>query len=70
MFLAYLNKFNLPVFFLRLLAYMYAKFLRSLTRNMQVMRDVYGDVAVGGADAGFLLSPGEDDAASTSTWVV
>lgn len=35
--LAYMNKFNLLVFFLRLMAYIYAKFLRRLLQNLQLM---------------------------------
>eukprot|EP00397_Hematodinium_sp_SG-2012_P045849 GEMP01051626.1.p1 GENE.GEMP01051626.1~~GEMP01051626.1.p1 ORF type:complete len:214 (+),score=39.48 GEMP01051626.1:488-1129(+) len=36
-FMAYINKFNLLIFFLRLIAYMYARFLRSLCLNMQLV---------------------------------
>ncbi|CAD7950924.1 unnamed protein product [Amoebophrya sp. A25] len=34
----YLNKFNLVVFFLRLLSYLYSKFLRSVAQHMAVLR--------------------------------
>lgn len=34
-FMAYINKFNLLIFFLRIIAYMYACFLRSLCVSMQ-----------------------------------
>lgn len=46
--LAYINKFNLPVFFLRILAYIYAKFLKGLTQNMQIL----GIAGVGGNGGG------------------
>mmetsp|Transcript_58463 Transcript_58463/g.128168 ORF Transcript_58463/g.128168 Transcript_58463/m.128168 type:complete len:210 (-) Transcript_58463:89-718(-) len=35
--LAYMNKFNLLVFFLRLMAYIYAKFLRNLLQSMLLL---------------------------------
>ena len=37
--LAYINKFNLLIFFLRLLSYIYSKFLKSLTTNMQLINN-------------------------------
>lgn len=36
-FLAYINKFNLLVFFLRLLSYIYAKFLQNLSLSLQLL---------------------------------
>jgi hypothetical protein len=35
--MAYINKFNLLIFFMRLLSYIYAKFLRSLAIHMQIV---------------------------------
>jgi len=35
--LAYMNKFNLLIFFLRLMAYVYAKFLRNLLQSMVLL---------------------------------
>jgi len=35
--LAYMNKFNILVFFLRLLSYIYAKFLRNLLQSMSLL---------------------------------
>jgi hypothetical protein len=35
--LAYMNKFNILVFFLRLLSYIYAKFLRNLLQSMNLL---------------------------------
>jgi len=35
--LAYMNKFNLLIFFLRLMAYVYAKFLRNLLQSMLLL---------------------------------
>eukprot|EP00747_Dinoflagellata_sp_TGD_P166696 gnl/TRDRNA2_/TRDRNA2_189893_c0_seq1.p1 gnl/TRDRNA2_/TRDRNA2_189893_c0~~gnl/TRDRNA2_/TRDRNA2_189893_c0_seq1.p1 ORF type:complete len:234 (+),score=41.42 gnl/TRDRNA2_/TRDRNA2_189893_c0_seq1:166-867(+) len=35
--LAYMNKFNLLVFFLRLMSYIYAKFLRNLLQSMMLL---------------------------------
>jgi len=43
-FLAYLDKFNLPIFFLRLLAYIYARFLQGLTASLMLLPPV-GDRA-------------------------
>lgn len=41
--LAYMNKFNLLVFFLRLMAYVYAKFLRNLLHSLDVFLPVVVD---------------------------
>jgi len=35
--LAYMNKFNLLIFFLRLMAYIYAKFLRNMLQSLQIL---------------------------------
>eukprot|EP00913_Durusdinium_trenchii_P006837 g6428.t1 len=35
--LAYADKFNLPIFFLRLLAYIYARFLQGLTASILLL---------------------------------
>lgn len=40
--LAYLDKFNLPIFFLRLLAYIYARFLQGLTASILLLPPVPG----------------------------
>lgn len=45
--LAYINKFNLLVFFLRLLAYIYAKFLRNLALRMSFLPQPLGSVNSG-----------------------
>jgi len=42
-FLAYINKFNLLIFFLRLLSYIYAKFLESLSLSFQLLPQPTGD---------------------------
>mmetsp|Transcript_109243 Transcript_109243/g.216961 ORF Transcript_109243/g.216961 Transcript_109243/m.216961 type:complete len:247 (-) Transcript_109243:44-784(-) len=39
-FLAYVDKFNLPIFFLRLLAYIYARFLQGLTASLMLLPPV------------------------------
>jgi len=41
-FLAYINKFNLLVFFLRLLSYIYAKFLQNLSLSLQLLPQANG----------------------------
>lgn len=38
--LAYVDKFNLPIFFLRLLAYIYARFLQGLTASLALLPPV------------------------------
>lgn len=40
--MAYVNKFNLLIFFLRLLAYIYSKFLRQLAAHMELMPALLG----------------------------
>jgi len=39
-FLAYVDKFNLPIFFLRLLAYIYSRFLQGLTASLMLLPPV------------------------------
>uniref|UniRef100_A0A0G4GKE4 Uncharacterized protein n=1 Tax=Chromera velia CCMP2878 TaxID=1169474 RepID=A0A0G4GKE4_9ALVE len=47
--LAYMNKFNLLVFFLRLMAYIYSKFLKNLLTTMQLLPSFYPNAQPNGA---------------------
>merc|ERR1719409_1187760 len=42
MLLAYINKFNLLIFFLRLIAYVYAKFLRNMAQTLSLLPPLAG----------------------------
>ncbi|CAD7945132.1 unnamed protein product [Amoebophrya sp. A120] len=57
LFLTYINKFNMVVFFLRLLAYLYSKFLRSVSQHQRLLR---GDDSESNGSSGGEESDGAD----------